>query len=101
MDGEDSDGRTAPELCPVCGEEVPPQARACPGCGADESTGWNTEATATDGLDLPDPSFDYEAFVARELDGQGSSASRWKTWAGIGLALAVAAGLVLLCMQGD
>ena len=33
-----------PETCPVCGEDVPRGARACPGCGADERSGWNEEA---------------------------------------------------------
>jgi len=46
--------RTAPEICPACGAEVPPQARACPECGADERTGWNEDETQYDGLDLPD-----------------------------------------------
>jgi len=45
--------RTAPEICPACGAEVPSRALACPECGADEKTGWNEEATRYDGLDLP------------------------------------------------
>lgn len=44
---------TPPDHCPVCGESVPGTAKACPGCGADERTGWNEEATRYDGLDLP------------------------------------------------
>ena len=43
-----------PDVCPVCGESVPRRARCCPGCGADEKTGWDEEATRYDGLDLPD-----------------------------------------------
>lgn len=46
-----------PEECPVCGEPVPRGARACPGCGADERSGWDEEATRHDGLDLPDSAF--------------------------------------------
>lgn len=46
-----------PETCPVCGESVPRGAAACPGCGADERTGWNEDATRYDGLDLPDEAF--------------------------------------------
>lgn len=51
-------GFSPPETCPVCGETVPPGARACPGCGADERSGWNEEATRYDGLDLPASAFD-------------------------------------------
>jgi hypothetical protein len=47
-----------PTECPVCGEPVPRGARACPGCGADERSGWNEETTRYDGLDLPDAAFD-------------------------------------------
>ena len=44
---------TPPTECPVCGEAVPRTALACPGCGADERSGWNEEAARYDGLDLP------------------------------------------------
>ena len=46
---------------------MPPKARACPECGADEQTGWS-EAARTDGLDLPDERFDYNDFVKREFE---------------------------------
>jgi Zn ribbon nucleic-acid-binding protein len=49
---------SAPAECPVCGADVPPQARACPECGADERTGWNEDDTRYDGLDLPDSAFE-------------------------------------------
>ena len=55
-----------PEVCPVCGADVPRNARACPECGADEETGWSEEAR-TDGLDLPDENFDYGEFIKREF----------------------------------
>jgi uncharacterized membrane protein YvbJ len=55
-----------PEVCPNCGAEVPPNAKACPECGSDEQTGWSEEAR-TDSLDLPDENFDYEDFVDREF----------------------------------
>ena len=42
-----------PEVCPNCGAAVPRKAKACPGCGADETTGWS-EAAYADNLDLPD-----------------------------------------------
>ena len=57
-----------PEICPVCGAEVPPNAKACPECGADEKTGWPEEADA-DRLGLPEEDFDYEDFVKREFGG--------------------------------
>lgn len=44
--------KTPPE-CAVCGAALPPRAKACPECGADERTGWR-EASIYDGLDLPD-----------------------------------------------
>jgi hypothetical protein len=43
-----------PSECPVCGEPVPSDARACPNCGADEQSGWNDEESRYDGIDLPD-----------------------------------------------
>ena len=56
----------APSECPVCGARVPPGARACPECGADERTGWDEEKTRDDGLDLPGGSFDYEEALKDE-----------------------------------
>jgi len=64
-----------PETCPVCGEDVPRNARACPECGADEKSGWNPDALTGDGLDLPDQEFNYEDFVKEEFGG-GRSKSR-------------------------
>ena len=43
-----------PSNCAQCGADIPPGARACPECGADERTGWDEESVY-DGLDLPDP----------------------------------------------
>jgi len=56
----------APDICPNCGAEVPPNAKACPECGSDETTGWSEEAQ-TGGLDLPEEKFDYNDFVEREF----------------------------------
>jgi len=53
-------------ICPNCGTEVPPKAKACPECGSDEQTGWSEQAHQ-DGLDLPDENFDYNDFVEREF----------------------------------
>jgi hypothetical protein len=61
--------RKPPEICPQCGAEVPPDARACPECGSDYRTGWSERAVANR-LDLPDEDFDYDDFVAREFGGR-------------------------------
>jgi hypothetical protein len=55
-----------PEICPNCGADVPPNAKACPECGSCEETGWS-EAATTGGLDLPDEEFDYNDFVKKEF----------------------------------
>ena len=31
-------------ICPICGEPVDDDARACPHCGSDDETGWNPDA---------------------------------------------------------
>jgi len=70
-----------PEVCPHCGTAVPPQARACPDCGADENTGWAEDApqaTAAD-LGLPDEEFDYAEFARREF-GSPSAKPRGLHW---------------------
>ena len=56
-----------PEICPVCGEDVPPRALACPECGADHNSGWREGAESYDGVDLPDQDFDYDEFVRQEF----------------------------------
>lgn len=55
-----------PEICPNCGAAVPPRARACPECGADETAGWSEDARY-DSVGLPDEEFDYARFVQREF----------------------------------
>ena len=83
-----------PETCPNCGADVPSNARACPECGADEATGWS-EAARTDGLGLPDESFDYEDFVKREFGNQ-SPVPRGVHWFWWVIGLLVVAALVAL-----
>jgi zinc-ribbon domain len=58
-----------PSICPHCGAPVPPRAKACPECGSDEKTGWSDEAVSQ-GLGLPDDSFDYNEFVEEEFGPQ-------------------------------
>jgi hypothetical protein len=66
----------APDTCPVCGADVPRGARACPGCGSDESTGWSNHAQAQS-LDLPDDEFDYDEFVKEEFGKPKSHRLPW------------------------
>ena len=60
-----------PEVCPVCGADVPRNAKACPECGADERSGWSENAVH-DGLDLSEEDFDYDKFVEEEFGGSSS-----------------------------
>lgn len=55
-----------PEICPVCDEEVPRNAAACPTCGADHHSGWRSEAAAEDAIG-GSGDFDYEEFVCDEF----------------------------------
>lgn len=63
--------KPAPETCPVCGEDVPRNALACPECGADHESGWREEAGSIDALGAgPVDDFDYEELAEREFGGQ-------------------------------
>jgi len=64
---------TSPSECPVCGAAVPRNARACPECGADERSGWNTDDTRYDGLDLPEEVFDDARSPARRPVRRGTN----------------------------
>jgi len=68
-----------PKVCPVCGEDVPSTALACPECGADHTTGWREDAEVYDAVDLPDDDFDYEEFVKQEFGPSRRTASK-KVW---------------------
>ena len=76
-----------PEVCPVCGEDVPRSASACPECGADHNSGWREDADAYDGVDLPDDDFDYDDFVKQELGPQAKPARLKAVWWIAGIAL--------------
>ena len=85
------------DLCPNCGAELPPRAKACPECGSDEQTGWSEEARA-DGLGLPDESFDYNDFVKREFS-QESSVPRGIHWFWWVVALVVLIAFLLFWLR--
>ena len=86
----------SPEVCPNCGAGVPPRARACPECGSDESTGWS-EASAYDGLDLPDEDFYYDRYVEREFGKRGPvpEGIHWFWWL-VGVVLLIALSMFLV-----
>jgi hypothetical protein len=67
-----------PEICPVCGEDVPRRSLACPECGADHNSGWRIDSA--DGLDLPDDDFDYNEFVRREFSTSAKPAGIKTIW---------------------
>ena len=57
----------APDVCPVCGKDVPRGSLACPECGADHNSGWRKDADAYDAVDLPDEDFNYDQFIREEF----------------------------------
>ena len=71
--------RKAPAICPVCGENVPRGALACPECGADERSGWRENEESYDGIDLPDE-FDYEEFKRKEFGSSPKPAGIGTIW---------------------
>ena len=86
----------SPEICPNCGAEVPPKARACPQCGSDEKTGWSDDAQ-TSGLDLPDEKFDYDEYVEREFGNSPKPEGLSWFWWLVAVLLLVA--IVLVCIR--
>lgn len=67
-----------PEICPNCGAELPRRAKACPECGADETTG-GSEGEGVEHLGLPEEHFDYQEFAEREF-GSKSPKPRGIPW---------------------
>ncbi len=57
--------RKPPEVCPVCHETVPPNAVACPECGACHESGWRENTEIYDGVDLLDEAYEDEDGRAR------------------------------------
>lgn len=69
-----------PEICPVCGEEVPRGAVACPECGADDKSGWREGGVSYDALGLSEDGFDYEEFVEQEFGSSPKPAGIKTIW---------------------
>ena len=76
---------------------MPPKARACPECGADDQTGWS-ERAAAQRLGLPDDEFNYDEFVKEEF-GDAKRPSRphvgWFWWV-VAVALLIAIAVYFL-----
>ena len=70
----------APDVCPVCGEDVPRGALACPECGADHNSGWRADADAYDAVDLPDQDFNYDEFIREEFQSTPKPAGVKTIW---------------------
>jgi len=83
-----------PRICPICGNPVPANARACPECGADEQTGWSETAYEPQ-PDLPDEEFDYNQFIESEFGGGTHPRRRLSTFWLLAV-LAVLAAVLLL-----
>lgn len=77
-----------PDTCANCGAAIPPTARACPDCGADERTGWR-EVSPYDGLDLPDEN---------EQGGATRDGVPWYWWT-VGMALLLLLALTVLKLR--
>lgn len=84
----------APAECAQCGEPIPPGARACPHCGADERTGWR-ETSLYDGLDLPDSAFEAEAPRPSPPPVRRVNGLAWYWWA-VAAALLVALAVAFI-----
>ena len=87
-----------PSECAVCGALIPPHARACPECGADERTGWR-EADPYDGLDLPDSAWTDDDDQGPAPGTVGPGGLSWIWWV-VGLVVLVAFGLGAFGLRG-
>jgi uncharacterized membrane protein YvbJ len=85
------------ETCPHCGAEVPRNAKACPECGSDETTGWSERASA-DNLNLPDDEFDYDEFMKEEFS-PGRAKPRGISWLCWMTGLLLTGLLLFLCLR--
>ena len=79
-----------PKICPVCEEDLPPDAVACPACGADHNSGWREDADIYDGVGLPEQDFNYDDFVEQEFGSESKPPGLSTIWWIVGIALIVA-----------
>ncbi len=84
----------APDICPVCGEDVPSKSLACPECGADHNSGWRDDAY--DGLELPDGDFNYDEFIQNEFGSSSRPHGIKPIWWITGIVLLVALAVFFL-----
>jgi hypothetical protein len=80
----------APEVCPVCSEDIPRNSLACPKCGADHNSGWGEDADTYDAVDLPDEDFNYDEFVKQEFGSSPKPTAIKTFWWVIAIVLIVA-----------
>lgn len=87
-----------PEICPVCGEDVPKKALACPECGADHNSGWREEGAYLDGVGVPDEEFDYDRFVEAEFGTPSKPLGMSPLWWVTAIIVLVATAMYLLLL---
>ena len=81
-------------VCPVCGCEVRVGALACKECGADEKTGWSSDAYLDD-LDLP-PSLEPEIpDTFEEFERLTTKPRRLRHWLVVALVVVLVIALVV------
>lgn len=86
-----------PSECAQCGAAIPPNARACPECGADERTGWR-ESSIYDGLDLPEEAFEGDDARPQQRAVRRVNGIAWYWWC-VGVALLLFFGLWLVGLR--
>jgi len=92
--------RPAPAECANCGAAIPPNAHACPECGADERTGWR-ETSVYDNLDLPESAWNdnrVDSPEAKETPDRRVNGIAWYWWC-VGVLVALVVGLSLVWLR--
>lgn len=91
--------KRTPEFCPACDEDVPPNAQACPKCGACHESGWKEEDDESpeeidyDILDLPEEVLDEDELKrVRRIRARKSIRPMWR-WVALVLLLLLFWGL--------